>query len=353
MRVIVTAGGTGGHIMPAIAIAEAIRDANRARILFIGTDRGMEERLALSHGLDFLSLKAAGLKGKRLKHLPRTILTNLLAFFTVLKVARSFHPNWVIGTGGYVTGMVVLAGRLTGAKCAIQEQNSIPGLTNRILARIAHRVFLSFPDTQQAFPAAKSAVTGNPLRKELATLKKAAGECLVIMGGSLGAHSINVAAVEALALGRDILSGIEIIHQTGAADIAWVEKAYRTQNLTVHTAAFIDDMAAVLQKAKLAVCRAGGITLSELSRLGIPAIMVPYPLAADNHQTFNARHVNSGGGGWIIPESELSPVRLASEITARLNDARGLQAAALAMRALNLGDGAERIAQEIQACSEV
>jgi UDP-N-acetylglucosamine--N-acetylmuramyl-(pentapeptide) pyrophosphoryl-undecaprenol N-acetylglucosamine transferase len=353
MRVIVTAGGTGGHIMPAIAIAEAIRERSRARILFIGTDRGMEARLAQAHGLDFLALKATGLKGKRLRHLPRTLITNLATFFAALKVARSFHPDWVIGTGGYVTGMVVLAGRLAGAKCAIQEQNSIPGLANRILGRFAQRVFLSFPDTGQAFPAAKSLLTGNPLRKELAGLQKSNGASLVIMGGSLGAHSINVAAVGALSQCRDKLTGFELIHQTGASDLAWVEKAYREKDLKVRTAAFFDDMAAVLQNATLVVCRAGGISLSELSRLGIPAIMIPYPHAADNHQMENARHVSSGGGGWIIPEAELDPERLASEITSRLTDLSGLQSAAQAMQTLNLGKGAERIAQEIEACSGV
>ena len=353
MRVIITAGGTGGHIMPAIAIAEALRERFRARILFIGTDRGMEARLAQAYGLDFLALKAMGIKGKRLKNLPRALATNVAAFVAALKSIRSFHPDWVIGTGGYVTGMVVLAGRLSGAKCAIQEQNSIPGLTNRILGRVVQRVFLSFPDTGHAFPEGKSILTGNPLRKELAELEKSTGKALVIMGGSLGAHSINVAAVEALTLSRDALSGLEIIHQTGEADLDWVAAAYREQGITVRTQAFFDDMAEVWHKAKLVVCRAGGITLSEVSRLGIPAIMIPFPGAADNHQMFNARHVSEASAGWIIPETDLSPSRLASEITARLRDGDGLARSALAMQALGLGKGAELIAQEIESCSGV
>ncbi len=276
---------------------------------------------------------------------------NSTSISTALKAIRSFHPDWVIGTGGYVTGMVVLAGRLSGAKCAIQEQNSIPGLTNRILGRVATRVFMAFPDTGHAFPPEKSILTGNPLRKELAELQKGAGSALVIMGGSLGAHSINVTAVEALGQCQEALAGLEIIHQTGAADLAWVEKAYRERSVTVRTQSFIDDMAEVWQKARLVVCRAGGITLSELSRLGIPAIMVPFPQAADNHQMENARHVSAAGAGWIIPETELSASRLASEITARLTDGEGLEKAALAMQALGLGRGAERIAQEIASCS--
>jgi len=353
MRVIITAGGTGGHIMPAIAIAEALRERMRARILFIGTDRGMEARQAQAYGIDFLALKAMGIKGKRIKSLPRALAINAGAFVTALKAIRSFHPDWVIGTGGYVTGMVVLAGRLSGAKCAIQEQNSIPGLTNRILGRVATRVFMAFPDTGHAFPEGKSILTGNPLRKELAELKRNAGSSLVIMGGSLGAHSINVAAVEALGLCKEALAGMEIIHQTGATDLAWVDKAYRDMGIKVRVRSFFDDMAEVWQKARLVVCRAGGITLSELSRLGIPAIMIPLPGAADNHQMENARHVSDASAGWIIPETELSATRLASEITKRLHDSEGLAKAGLAMQALGLGSGAERITQEIASCSGV
>lgn len=351
MKVIITAGGTGGHIMPAIAIAEALRERTRARILFIGTDRGMEERIARTYGLDFLALKSAGIKGKRLAGLPRTLLINLAAFRTAWGAVRAFQPDWVIGTGGYVTGMVVLAGRLAGAQCAIQEQNSIPGLTNRILAQVAQRVFLSFPDTANSFPAAKVAVCGNPLRKEFSDQAGPRGDALVIMGGSLGAHSINQAAVKAIELIRAKLKGVEIIHQTGTADVAWVREAYAASGLPVQAAAFIEDMASVFGRARLVVGRAGGISLSELSRLGIPAIMIPLPHAADNHQMFNARHVAAGGGGWIIPEPELTPARLADEITTRLSDVGALDAAGAAMRRLRLGDGAERIAEEILQCS--
>jgi UDP-N-acetylglucosamine--N-acetylmuramyl-(pentapeptide) pyrophosphoryl-undecaprenol N-acetylglucosamine transferase len=351
MRVIITAGGTGGHIMPAIAIAEALREKAKARILFVGTDRGMEERIARTYGIDFLPIRASGIKGKRVTELPKAFILNSLAFFSALTVARDYRPNWVIGTGGYVTGMVVLAGHLMGARCAIQEQNSIPGLTNRILSRFAQRVFLSFPDTLQVFPAEITIVSGNPLRTEFSRDEKQNGNALVIMGGSLGAHSINMAAVEALKLCRDDLKGIEIIHQTGASDISWVKDAYRETGIQGEAFAFINNMASILRRARLVVCRAGGITLSELSRFGIPAIMIPFPQAADNHQMFNALHVSSNGGGWIIPEESLTPWRLAAEIVSRLRNVEGLVKASDCMQALHLGDGAERIAEEILKCS--
>lgn len=168
MKVLITAGGTGGHIMPAIAIAEAIRDKlPGAKILFVGTDRGMEERIARLKGLDFISIKALGIKGKSLTNLLQAVQVNLKAFLRSIRIIKDFRPAWVIGTGGYITGMVVLSGRLLGCNCAIQEQNSIPGLTNRILSRIAHRVFLAFPDSSGRFPGSKTLLTGNPLRKEL------------------------------------------------------------------------------------------------------------------------------------------------------------------------------------------
>ena len=183
MRMIITAGGTGGHIMPAVAIAEAVRELSpETRILFVGTDRGMEERVAGLYGLDFTAIRALGVKGKSPVQVARAASTNTAALVRALKIVRSFKPDWVVGTGGYITGMVVLAGYLQGAACAIQEQNSIPGLTNRLLSRLAGRIFLAFPDTQGAFPRRKSVASGNPVRADIIRGKKAErGQSLLIL----------------------------------------------------------------------------------------------------------------------------------------------------------------------------
>jgi UDP-N-acetylglucosamine--N-acetylmuramyl-(pentapeptide) pyrophosphoryl-undecaprenol N-acetylglucosamine transferase len=349
MKVLITAGGTGGHIMPAVAIAEAIRERlPGAKILFVGTDRGMEERIAGLKGLDFISIKALGIKGKSLRNLGSAIIVNLKAFITAIRIIRDFRPAWVIGTGGYITGMVVLSGRLLGCSCAIQEQNSIPGLTNRLLAGIAHRVFLAFPDTSGRFPSSKTMLTGNPLRKELTECKPGgSGSYLLILGGSLGASSINKAAVKALKILRDEGVALKVIHQSGSQDFEFVRDAYHHMDMDVDVRSFIDDMASAYNGALLALCRCGGITLSELSAFGIPAIMVPLPHAADDHQTFNGRYVADHGGGWLIPEPDLTPERLALEIKDRLGNPAGLKDASDNMKRIGLGRGADIIAREI------
>ena len=352
MRLVITAGGTGGHIIPALAIAKAMLIKKPdASILFIGTDRGLEEKLAAKYKIPFVPLKSAGIKGKPIRNIPSTVIVNIGAFINAFKIVLSFKPDWVIGTGGYVTGMVVLAGRLAGAQCAIQEQNSVPGLTNRILARFSHRIFLSFPDAAGSFPASKAVVTGNPLRPEFQPDEAKERKTLMIMGGSLGATSINKAAVKALEIIKNSLNGLEIIHQTGGTDAGWVKKAYAEKGIRVKVEPFIEDMASVFLKTKLAVCRAGGITLSELSRMGVPAIMVPLPGSADNHQYFNALYIAKAGGGWLFDEKGLAPETLASEILKRLTNEQSLSAASSASRRLGLGDGTEQITKELIKCS--
>ncbi len=349
MKVLITAGGTGGHIMPAVAIAEAIREIMPgAKVLFVGTDRGMEERIAGLKGLDFIPIKALGIKGKSLTNLLRAIMVNLKAFLASMRIIKDFRPAWVIGTGGYITGMVVLSGRILGCNCAIQEQNSIPGLTNRLLARIAHRIFLAFPDTSGCFPESRTLLTGNPIRKELAVCKRSgSGSYLLILGGSLGASSINTAAVKALKILKDEGIDIKVIHQSGKKDFELVKDAYKNMDIDADVSAFIDDMASAYSGALLALSRCGGITLSELSAFGIPAIMVPFPHATDDHQTFNGRYVAGQGGGWLLPEPDLTPERLALEINARLSNLSELKKASDNMRSIGLGKGAYTIAREI------
>jgi len=349
VKIIITAGGTGGHIMPALAIAHAIRERQpEVNILFIGTDRGMEKRLADKADLDFISLKALGIKGKSVRHILKALSVNLKAFFTAVKTVRAFRPAWVIGTGGYVTGMVVLAGFVLGCRLAIAEQNSVAGLTNRLLSRIAHRIFLAFPDSGRAFPGRKTILSGNPVRQEIkAASHSTRGNRLLILGGSLGAGSINTACIGAMRLLHEEGLAPEIMHQTGTTDFPLVKQAYEEIGLTAQVFDFIDDMAMAYEHASMAVCRCGGLTLSELSRTAIPAIMIPYPHATDNHQMKNALYVSSKGGGWIIPDDHLTPERLALEIKTRIYDQTELIKASSCTAAIGLGEGSEKIAEEI------
>lgn len=350
MKILITAGGTGGHIMPAVAIAEAIREIRpNARFLFVGTDRGMEERIAAKHGLEFIPLHAAGIKGKSPGNIWKALRTNLVALVKALQIVWDFYPTWVIGTGGYVTGIVVLAGWLIGCDCAIQEQNSVPGLTNRLLSRLVNRIFLAFPDSAGKFPRETSMITGNPLRRELVPHgRQYTGDgYLLILGGSLGAGSINHAAVEALKILKQEGIQVSVIHQCGSSDYRWVEEEYRKAGIEAWVHDFIDDMEPVYRGARLALSRAGGITLSELSALGVPAVIVPFPHAADDHQTANARYVVDKGGGWMIPDRMLTPERLAQKLKTRLSDREGLKKAADNMQRIGLGAGAGVIAKEI------
>jgi len=244
--------------------------------------------------------------------------------------------------------MVVLAGFMLGCRCAIQEQNSVAGLTNKLLSRIARKIFLAFPDSVQTFARHKSILTGNPVRKEIqASEQYADRKNLLILGGSLGASSINHTCIEAMKILRD--QGIipEIIHQTGSTDFTLVKQAYAQMGVTAKVHDFIDDMAPVYVKSCMALCRCGGLTLSELSKTALPAIMVPFPHATDNHQMKNALYVSSKGGGWIIPDDLLTPERLALEISTRLADRDGLLRTSSHMASLGLGNGSERIVQEI------
>jgi UDP-N-acetylglucosamine--N-acetylmuramyl-(pentapeptide) pyrophosphoryl-undecaprenol N-acetylglucosamine transferase len=349
MRIIVTAGGTGGHIMPAMAIVEGIRGLRPdAQILYVGTKRGMEERIAGQFGLDFVGVDALGIKGKSPAQLARAAVVNVKALADAVKIVRSFGPDWVIGTGGYVTGMVVLAGFLLGARCAIQEQNSVGGLTNKILSRLAKKVFIAYPDDAKVFPGAKCILTGNPVRKSISRdLRKGSGDYLLVLGGSLGASSINRAAVGALRILKDEGMTLKVLHQTGAKDLEQVKQSYASAGIEAEVHDFISDMAPVYAGARMALCRCGGLTLSEISVMGIPAVMVPLPLAADDHQTGNGRYVETHGGGWIIRDDLLTPERLALEIRKRYFDDAGLAQAGAAITALKLGNGSTIIAEEI------
>ena len=352
MKVLITAGGTGGHIMPAISIAEALRDkVPSASLVFVGTDRGLEEAIAKRHSIDFIPLRTEGLRGRKFKEIVHALYVDTKAFLKAIGIIRSLRPDWVIGTGGYITGIVVFAGLVSGARCAIQEQNTIPGMTNRILGKMVHRVFLGMEDHSGSFPREKLIVTGNPIRKEIEALKdtkdRTRANAILVMGGSLGASRINRTALDALKICRDRGINLPVIHQTGSRDYALVVQGYKEISIEARVFDFIDDMVQVYKDSTLAVCRAGAITLTELMAASLPAIMIPYPHAADNHQMENARYVASMGGGWIIPESELSAERLANEIEKRVKNKEGLEMASRAMGMLFTANGSTRIAEVI------
>jgi UDP-N-acetylglucosamine--N-acetylmuramyl-(pentapeptide) pyrophosphoryl-undecaprenol N-acetylglucosamine transferase len=317
---IVAGGGTGGHLFPGVAIAEEFLGRNPAnRVLFIGTERGLEKRVLSGLGLPLETLKVEGLQGRG----PLRVLGSLLkipgSLLASFRILRRFRPAIVVGVGGYASGPAVLAARLLGIRTAIAEQNAFPGLTNRILGRIVHRIFVTFPESAAWLPAGKTLVTGNPIR--IAFVGQGAGEekrdprfTLLIFGGSQGAHAINRVVVEALEGLESLKDKIRFIHQTGERDRETVARAYRERGFAAEVSPFIAEMASAYRTADLLLCRAGATSIAEITAGGKAALLIPFPFAVNDHQTRNAELLARAGAAQMIPERELSGPGLAAVI---------------------------------------
>lgn len=347
IRIIITGGGTGGHLFPGIALGQAmINTLPSCEVLFIGTERKVDRNGLADKGFTAISLKGWGIKGKSLTAKIRAILFQPVALFQAARIIRKFRPDLVFGVGGYISGPVILAARLLGATTCIHEQNSIPGLANRILGRIVHRIFVSLPGSENYFPTSRVIFSGNPLRS--AILEKAGESCrkeygvpmtLLVLGGSQGARRLNSLMLEAA---EGSFAGLtprpNIIHQTGTHDESRVREKYEALGITARVQAFFTDMAEIYGAADLAVSRAGATTIAELTACCKPAILVPFPYAADNHQVMNGRYLVEAGGAMMFHQSELNGERLGKEIKRLLSDRKGLaQMAAKARRAAKPG----------------
>ena len=352
MHIIITGGGTGGHLFPGIALAAALRRRfPGCEIMFIGTKRQLDHDTIA--GLDFRqeSIACMGLKGMGLAHRLRSLVSLPKAVLEARRLIKEFQPTLVFGVGGYVTGPVLLAARLLGVSACIHEQNAIPGLANRLTARFVSKVFVSIPG-DYPFPPRKIVVSGNPVRAEIlaAAEKKQRRQengqpfTLLIMGGSLGAHRVNLLMTEAAVLLKEkITRPFRLIHQTGAADAEQVRAGYAAAGVQAEVAPFIKDMAAVYAQADLAVARAGATSLAELAVMGLPAVLIPYPHAADDHQAANASYYVAGNGALMYREAGLNAAQLASAV-AELAEDRGKRAAmGAAMRRMAVSDAAEQI----------
>jgi UDP-N-acetylglucosamine--N-acetylmuramyl-(pentapeptide) pyrophosphoryl-undecaprenol N-acetylglucosamine transferase len=317
---VIAGGGTGGHLFPGIAIAEEFLGRDPAnRVLFIGTERGLEKRILGEWGFPLRTLKVEGLQGRG----PIRILASLMkipgSMLASCRIVRTFQPAVVVGVGGYASGPAVLTARLMGIKTAIAEQNAFPGLTNRILGRFVHRIFVTFPASARWFPAGRTRVTGNPIRIAFLADKPAGQKddprfTLLIFGGSQGAHAINRVVLEALAGLGHLKERIRFIHQTGEKDRETVAQAYREQGFTAEVTPFILDMAAAYRAADLLLCRAGATSIAEITAGGKAALLIPFPFAVNDHQTQNAELLARAGAAQMIPEKGLNGAKLAAMI---------------------------------------
>ncbi len=337
MRMIVTGGGTGGHLFPGIAVAEEmLRRFPQGRILFVSTDRAIDNKTLAARTFEKKSIACLPLKGKSLWGTLKSVAQLPISLWQALRIVRAFKPQLVLGVGGYVTGPVVLAARLMGVKTCIHEQNSIPGMANRMLGKIVDQVYISIPGSEGFFPKGKAVLTGNPVRAELLDAvgqqkDQVAAKTVLVLGGSQGAHRVNGLMVEAFAA-KPTADAVQVRHQTGSSDEEWVRKAYAATGVTAQVSAFIGDMASAYRDADLVVSRAGATTLAELAVLGKPAILIPFPYAADDHQTTNAAFLAQGGAALMFQERDLDAPKLRGEILGLLNDAPRLHSMAAKMK---------------------
>jgi UDP-N-acetylglucosamine--N-acetylmuramyl-(pentapeptide) pyrophosphoryl-undecaprenol N-acetylglucosamine transferase len=347
-KIVFAGGGTGGHLFPALCVADELRRRHpTASISFIGARRGLEQRLVPDKGYPLLSLRLWGIKGRgTAAKLVAGAAAGLAVCRCLLHMLGS-RPELVVGVGGYASGPAVLAARLLKIKTMIMEQNHFPGATNRWLAPRVDLVCVPSPVARERL-GGRAIVTGNPIRAEFAAIGDPPGGknlSLLVFGGSRGARSINRAVSAAL----DQLARLDppprIVHQTGTEDEAAVREAAASYpNGLYEVCSFIEDMSARLAVADLVVCRAGASTLAELTAAGRPAILVPYPHAADDHQRHNAETMQASGAAVVVPDSELDGGRLAEQIEQLAASSEKRRSMGLAARELAMPDAAQRIA---------
>ena len=330
-RVVIAGGGTGGHLYPGIALARAlIRNDMDIEISFVGTQKGLEAKVLPKEGFDLKTILSAGLFGK--KKIARWVSWCKLPISTAQSMSFLIRkrPGLVVGVGGYASGPLVLSAWILRIPILIHEQNSIPGMTNKWLGKIADKIAVSFKDSTAMFPKEKVEVTGNMIRDEFSKPKEDFPKIdgpfrILVLGGSQGAHSINLAMVEALQLLSQQKRDLHITHQTGEADFEMVKMQYMRNKFSSDVRPFIEDIEDQYRKASLVVCRAGATTLAEVTACGKMSILVPFPHATHNHQVKNARILEAANAGEIVLDEELSGPRIAKSIIQAMEEPQRLK----------------------------
>ena len=353
-KILLTTGGTGGHIFPALAVAEELRRRDpRAQLLFVGSEYGPEGRLCARAGIDFAGLPVRGFLGRGFRALGAAARMSV-AVGKALALVRGFRPDAVAGFGGYAAFAPMLAARLSGVPSVLHEQNAVAGTSNRVLSRLARKVCISLPGTQ-GFPAEKCVLTGNPVRAAIAHVAKrregATGRAtrrLLVLGGSQGAHSLNALMPGLLSQLRT--EGVEIRHQCGEKDLEATRAAYTAAGYAPDcVSAFIDDMAEAYAWADLALCRAGASTVAELCAAALPSVLVPFPAAIQDHQTRNAEVVAKAGAARLVQERDFGRTDMGALLGGLLCDADGLAAMGRAAESLARPDAAAAVADALEA----
>ncbi|MFZ5944148.1 MAG: undecaprenyldiphospho-muramoylpentapeptide beta-N-acetylglucosaminyltransferase [Bacillota bacterium] len=365
MRILFTGGGTGGHVYPALAVAKHIlNNYPQAEVLYVGTKRGLESKIVPEAGIAFATIEVEGWQRKFSWQAARAGLKAVQGGTQAFNIIRKFRPQVVMGTGGYVCGPVVLAASLLQIPAVIHEQNALPGLTNKTLARIVNKIMITFPDSQKYFPNPnKTILTGLPVREEIFNIgKKEASQyfglqedkfTLLVSGGSRGAKSINNAMVE---IYPQLLTipNLQLIHTTGEEGYTQIVEKLTTMGINLEKYGkiilkpYIYEMEYALNAADLCVGRAGATFIAEITSLGLPGILIPYPFAAENHQEFNARSLVASKGAAMILEKDLNRDNLYNTIAGLINDSNKLKEMSVNMKKAGNPDSLEKIMKVLQ-----
>jgi len=325
LRVVIAGGGTGGHVFPGIALAQAFMSRNsESRILFVGTGNRFEKRAFSETPFPHTAIPAEGIKGRGVLQKLRAVAKVPWGVLVAMGILRRFGAQLVVGVGGYSSAPVVMGAWFMGIPVILQEQNLVPGMANRLVGRLSRQIHVSFAQTCTGFDPRKIRVSGNPVRETFVTVSTKPTPLMVteaaknrftvlVCGGSQGAHAINKAVIDGLVFLREN-KRLLLIHQTGAADEADAREAQKAHGICGRTADFFVDMAAQYADADLVICRAGATTVAELTALGKPALLIPYPYAADQHQLLNAKLLANEGAAELILERDLSGRMLADRI---------------------------------------
>ncbi len=358
IRLIIAGGGTGGHLFPAVAIAQEFMAKDpENKVIFVSTGNPFELSVLDKAGFMLEKITAEGIKGRGLLRQLRSMWKIPMGIFESMRIIKNFKPDLVMGVGSYAAGPVAIGAWLMRKKLILHEQNILPGITNRILSRFADRIYVSFKNTKANFNPGKVLYTGNPLRKEFiqkakdkkdnntATSAKDYTFTVLILGGSQGAHSINEAVINAIEYLRG-KHNFYFIHQTGKRDEAVVKKAYKDQGISCMVKSFFDDMPEQYQMADLIICRAGATTVAELAAVGKGVIFIPFPFAADNHQVLNARTFTETGAAEIILQKDLTGQMLAERIEYYASNKKALEVMAARAKSLGKPDAAKVIVED-------
>ena len=355
LRVVMAGGGTGGHLFPGLAIAQEFMTRNeRNTVLFISTGNPLERSVLNETDFRLETIPAEGIKGRGLWNQAKSALKIPRGIVESFRILKGYQPDLTVGLGSYSAGPVVVSAWLMRTKIVLHEQNILPGITNRILARFADRIYVSFDDTTKRFDPQKIRLTGNPVRKELLNHHHANGNdaavdptsfCVLIIGGSQGAHRINMAVVEALGYLAQ-KEKLYFIHQTGAADEQTVKAAYQRLGIAARVQSFFRHMAPLYKQADLIICRAGATTVAEVTALGKAVVFIPFPFAADNHQALNADTLARKGAAEMILEKDLNAGDLAQKIEYYVSHPEALEAMAAKAGQLGHPDAAQAIVDD-------